>query len=77
MSFTQDDYSEGDLVTMRMRSGRSYRTVEITAQSENVKNGRPGFDGLEMVLDSDGEWQPKHGVWGYDDQIVQIEKRGS
>jgi hypothetical protein len=41
-----------------------WRSVRVTAVYETVKNGQPGFDGV----DRDG-----NSFWGYNDQIIPEE----
>jgi hypothetical protein len=60
----------GDRALQQMWSG-GWRWVEISRLEENVKNGRAGFDGLEVKID--GSLGQR--VWGYLDQIVGIEPR--
>jgi hypothetical protein len=60
----------GDRVLQQMWSG-GWRWVEISRLEENVKNGRAGFDGLEVKIDG----SLGQGVWGYLDQICGIEPR--
>jgi hypothetical protein len=50
----------GEMIVYCTFSGMR-RAVEVTAVHEVIKNGRPGFDGV----DSGGKT-----YWGYDDQIV-------
>jgi hypothetical protein len=52
-------YKVGDVIAYTPFGGGS-RTVTVTAREADIKNGRPGFDGVA-----------EHGgsVWGYDDQI--------
>ncbi len=45
--------------------GGGLRTVTVDEKEDDIKGGRPGFDG---VTDR-GE-----GVWGYDDQIIAVVK---
>lgn len=52
----------GDVITyVDFLGGR--RTVYVTAVDDDIKNGRPGFDG--HLIDD-----PDFLVWGYDSQIV-------
>lgn len=60
----------GDRILQQMWSG-GWRWVEITRLEEDVKNGRPGFDGLQVGIDG----KLGQGVWGYLDQICGIEPR--
>jgi len=50
----------GEMIVYRTFAGM-WRSVEVTAVHEVVKNGRPGFDGV----DRDGNT-----YWGYNDQIL-------
>lgn len=43
-------------------TGGQRRTLTVTDVYDDIKNGRPGFDGTN----AQGDW------WGYDDQIVWI-----
>lgn len=56
------DYEVGSIVVYRTFGG-GMRRVEVTAREANIKNGRPGFDGVTL----DGMT-----VWGYDDQIEKV-----
>jgi len=55
-------YAVGDIIKYQTFGGYETRTVRVTAKYDDVKNGRPGFDG--MAGDTP--------VWGYDSQIVKI-----
>lgn len=61
------DYKAGDTVVYNSFGGS--RTVVVTDKYEDVKNGRPGFDGY-VVGD------PSYTVWGYDSQIVNVVRQG-
>jgi len=50
----------GEMIVYCTFSGMR-RAVEVTAVHEIVKNGRPGFDGVDLSGNS---------YWGYNDQIV-------
>ncbi len=50
----------GEMIVYRTFSGMR-RAVEVTAVHEVVKNGRPGFDGVDTSGNT---------YWGYDDQIL-------
>ena len=67
----QADYEVGDIITYRAMGGE-LRTVEVTEKDENIKNGRPGFDGR---MPNDGGPEGELEVWGYDAQIVRIDER--
>lgn len=56
------EYNVGDTIVYRTFGGEA-RTVLVTEKEDDVKNGRPGFDGVtEDGVD----------VWGYDEQIVSV-----
>lgn len=72
-------YNVGDTVRYETFTG-DLRVVQITAKHSDVKNGRPGFDGLEVSSN-----RSKHRsslrqqivsedtrVWGYDSQILRV-----
>jgi hypothetical protein len=61
------NYNVGDEIAYRTFGG-GIRHVLVHNKEDDVKNGRPGFDG-EMALDGSP-------VWGYDEQIVAIVKKG-
>jgi hypothetical protein len=54
----------GDVITYRTFSGGD-RKVTVTNVSDNIKNGRAGFDGIIVG------W-PTDYVWGYNTQIIEI-----
>ena len=54
----------GDLITYRTFSGE-YRKVTVTNVTDDIKNGRAGFDGIIVG------W-PTDYVWGYNTQIIEI-----
>lgn len=61
--------------TIRYQSGGEVRTVRVETKEQDVKNGSPGFTGVQ--LDASGEPmkgnlldEPVRRVWGYDEQIV-------
>lgn len=56
------DYSIGDQIVYSPFGG-GMRTVTVTDKEADIKNGRPGFDGVM----ADGTT-----VWGYDDQILFV-----
>jgi hypothetical protein len=62
---TTVDYAVGDFVVQRLYSGRE-RVVRVTERTRNVKDGKPGFDGVNP---EEGE------VWGFDDQIERVVRR--
>lgn len=66
------NYKEGSIIVYRPFGG-GRRTVLVECKESNIKNGRPGFDGVLC----DREGKPIHdehegGVWGYDDQIISV-----
>ena len=63
------EYEVGDTVTYTAFGGEQ-RTVIVTEKYEDVKNGRPGFDAVWPIIATD------EGVWGYDDQIIRVERKG-
>lgn len=64
----QANYRTGDLVTYRV-FGDTLRTVRVTRRVRDIKNGRAGFDGMELV---NGR-ETGADCWGYDDQIEAVE----
>jgi len=56
---------EGDTVEYATWGG-PIREVTITGVYEEVKNGRPGFD---------GEMSGGQRIWGYNDQILKVNGR--
>jgi hypothetical protein len=71
-------YAIGDIVVYRPGYDSELRRVRITNRDPDIKNGRPGFDG-EMLDDSlriDEVDLVIGGVWGYDEQIVEVEPGG-
>lgn len=64
------EYNIGDTVVYRTFGGDK-RTVRVTFKSDDIKNGRPGFDG---VVVSSTAGLPDTRVWGYDDQITEVKK---
>jgi hypothetical protein len=59
-----NDIKIGDLITYRTFSGED-RKVTVTNVTDNIKNGRAGFDGIIVG------W-PTDYVWGYNTQIIEI-----
>lgn len=67
------DYKVGDVIAQEPFGG-GVRYVLVQGKEEDVKNGYPGFDGILVTSDGtpiEGEYT---GVWGYDDQIVEVIK---
>ena len=60
----QLNYRVGSIITYRTFGGE-IRRVTVESKEDDIKNGRPGFDGQVR----DGEW-----CWGYDDQITSVVK---
>ena len=60
----QHNYRVGSIIKYRAFGGE-IRTVEVESKESDIKNGRPGFDGMVRP----GEW-----CWGYDDQIISVVK---
>ena len=73
------NYEVGDIVRYETFTG-DLRVVQITSKHSDIKNGRPGFDGLEVssnrskarstllqqIVSEDTR------VWGYDSQIIRV-----
>jgi len=57
-------YKVGSTIKYRTWGGE-VRTVVVESKEADVKNGRRGFDGVDL----DGGL-----CWGYDDQIIQVVK---
>ena len=66
------DYEVGDVIEYDVlsESGEN-RVVEITDKFENIKNGRPGFDGV-VVEPEDDNIEVGDRVWGYDDRVIRV-----
>jgi hypothetical protein len=65
------DYTEGSIIEYRTFTG-GIRRVEVLERCDDVKNGRPGFDGFEVQRSPADDTT---GVWGYDDQITRVVRR--
>lgn len=61
------NYRQGSLIVYRPFAG-SDRTVSVRIKSEDIKDGRPGFEGDLVTSEQDDS------VWGYDYQIIQVVK---
>lgn len=48
------------------------RTVKVLDKEDDIKNGRPGFDAVE--ISEEGKEMANKFVWGYDDQIIRVVK---
>lgn len=60
-------YKVGDTVRYETFTGE-LRTVRVTAKLDEIKNGRPGFDGVEVQP----HIKPQLNVWGYNSQILRV-----
>ena len=68
------DYGEGSIIIYSPFGGGT-RRVRVECRESDIKNGRPGFDGV-LVSQTDGDaTEDGDGVWGYDDQIIRVVKR--
>ena len=73
-------YKAGDIILQRSFTGDRYIKVEY--REENIKNGKPGFEGEEVIFDDKtsqwvpvkSDWPEQSGVWGYDDQVTHVEE---
>lgn len=63
MTQTNPTIHPGQIVRYETFSG-VIRTVRITEVHEDVKNGRPGFDAVDIETEQDE-------VWGYTAQIIR------
>ena len=63
-------YEVGDTITY-VAFGGEERTVIVTEKYEDVKNGLPGFDAVFPDYDPATD----SGVWGYDNQIIRVDKK--
>jgi hypothetical protein len=59
---TAEDVQVGDVIVYESL-GYDRRTIKVTSVSQDIKNGRAGFDGVTV----DGN----ESVWGYCSQIVK------
>lgn len=57
------EYEVGDTITYR-DSGGDTRTGVVAEKTDDIKNGRPGFD----LTDAGGA-----PTWGYDDQVISVQ----
>ena len=68
-------YNVGDTVRYETFTGE-LRTVRVTAKLDEIKNGRPGFDGVEVSssrhLRTLTDAAPGLPVWGYNSQILRV-----
>jgi hypothetical protein len=66
-----EQYEEGDTIEYATPGGER-RVVRVDLKSDDIKNGRPGFDGTIIRAGNTATGQT---VWGYDDQIVRVVAR--
>ncbi len=59
-------YKVGDTVRYETFTGE-VRTIKVTAKLDDIKNGRPGFDGV----DDNGKGMNIN-FWGYNSQILRV-----
>jgi hypothetical protein len=57
-------YKVGDIVKQKTFLDQ-YRYIRVTAKLDDIKNGKPGFDGYELG-------NKEKTVWGYDYQILRV-----
>jgi len=67
------DYTEGSVIEYEAFGGVR-RRVKVETVEPDVKNGRPGFDGV-IVSAPAGDLPAGQSVWGYDDQITEVISR--
>jgi len=68
-------YKVGDIIEQRHFCGGS-RFVLVQDRRDDIKNGRPGFGGIQVTEDGTeikGEFGS--GVWGYDIQVGRVVQR--
>jgi len=65
------EYCVGSTLTY-LTWGNTPRQVTIDLRMNDIKNGKPGFEGTVIGSGNDG-FAPET-VWGYDNQIVRIEE---
>jgi len=58
-------YEIGQVVKYKTFGGE-VRKVKVTLRESNIKNGRAGFDGVDL--------RSRRTVWGYDEQIIGYKK---
>ena len=68
-------YKVGDTVRYETFTGE-LRIVRVTAKLDDIKNGRSGFDGVEVSssrhLRALPDETPGLSVWGYNSQILRV-----
>lgn len=68
------NYKVGSIIVYNAFGGLR-RRVKVEEKERDIKNGRPGFSGIEVDADGKPLGDVDHGVWGYDDQIIRVVKR--
>ncbi len=63
-----NQYNVGDIINYATWT-REVRKVLVIVKEDDIKNGKPGFSGLELGAD-DIPISPGREVWGYNDQIT-------
>jgi len=66
-------YKVGDIIEYRTFGGE-LRKVKVEIKEEDVKNGRPGFDGTIIDMANKDNKILQDSVWGYDSQITRVIK---
>jgi len=74
MRTKQLNYGEGSIIIYNAFGG-CRRKVLVEEKERDIKNGRPGFSGVMVGPDNKPLADDDAGVWGYDDQILQVVKR--
>jgi hypothetical protein len=54
--------------------GGETRRVRISERFDDIKNGRPGFDGELVGIATETDDPDELLVWGYDNQILRVVK---
>ncbi len=73
------EYSVGDIIEQRI-NGMTSRFVLIEDKVDPIKNDRPGFHGQEVTAGGVAVPNPvpwSSGVWGYDDEVVRVVRKGT
>ena len=65
------DYQEGSIIEYKTFTGE-IRRILVQCREDDIKNGRPGFDGVEVGVTDNVINGVTCGVWGYDSQIVRV-----
>jgi hypothetical protein len=68
------NYGEGSIIVYQAFGG-ARRRVLVEEREDDVKNGRPGFSGVLITENGKNPSESDDGVWGYDDQIIQVVQR--